>query len=78
MPYTRYYVPPEQIINGTFTIQCKDTEFTLDKDLEFLETLKFTELLQISQKLGVFARRRGTKSLMISEIKRIIIFALDD
>jgi hypothetical protein len=74
MPYTPYYVPPEQIVNGLFTIECNDAEFVIDKELEFLYGLRFVDLVKISQKLGVFARRRHTKYSMISEIKRIIVF----
>ena len=74
MPYTPYYVAPEKMVDGIFTIQCKDSEFVLDEELHLLYNLRFADLLKISQKLGVFARRRHTKTSMISEIKGIIVF----
>jgi hypothetical protein len=74
MPYTPYYVPPEQIVNGLFTIHCNDAEFVLNRELDFLYGLRFIDLLKISRKLGVFARRRQTKFEMIREIERIIVF----
>jgi hypothetical protein len=69
-----YYVHPNEITNNTFVLTCKDSEFILDKNLAALETLSFKELLQISQKVGVLARRRGTKAQMISEIGVYIVF----
>lgn len=74
MPYTPYYVPPEQIPNGLFTIKCKDAEFVLNRELDFLYGLRFVDLLKISQKLGVLTRRRHTKFQMINELEKIIVF----
>ena len=69
-----YYVHPNEITNNTFVVSCKDSDFILDRNLAALETLSFKELLQISQKVGVLARRRGTKAQMISEIGTYIVF----
>jgi len=73
-----YYVHPTEITNNTFILTCKDSEFILDRNLAALETLSFKELLQISQKVGVLARRRGTKDQMISEIKYVITFEIPE
>jgi hypothetical protein len=69
-----YYVHPNEITNNTFILTCKDSEFILDTDLTVLNTLTFKELLQISQKVRVLARRRNTKAQMISEIESHIVF----
>ena len=78
MPYTYVYVPPEQIVDNMFFINCNNYTCRLDKELVALDGLKFTELLKICQKIKVFARRRGTKDLMISEIKRILTFEIPE
>ena len=78
MPYTYVYVPPEQIVDNTFLLHCNNYDCLLDKELVALDGLKFTELLKICQKIKVFARRRGTKDLMISEIKRILTFEIPE
>lgn len=76
MPYTYVYVPPEQIVNGTFLLRCNNYEYILDRDLVALSGLKFTELLKICQKIRVYTWCRGTKHMMISQIKKIIIFKI--
>jgi hypothetical protein len=73
-----YYIPEQDIVNNTFILRCNNSDYFLDTELESLNTLNFSELLKISQKIKVFARRRRTKQRMISEIKRIITFEIPD
>jgi hypothetical protein len=65
-----YYVPPSEIVDNEFSVG----EFVLDKELTYLENLRFVDLIKICQKVGVLSRRRGTKQQMISEIKSYIVF----
>lgn len=78
MPYTYVYVPEEQITNNEFSIHCDGIWYTLDKDLTKLRDLKYIDLQNLSKKLKVFARRRYTRSLMISEIERILTFSIPE
>jgi len=78
MSHPYYYIPPNQITNNTFVLQCNDYACILDTDLRTLETLSFKELQKISQKVKVLARRRHTKESMISEIESIIVFEIPE
>ena len=76
MPY--YYVPPTDIEANTFLLRCQGSHYFLDTQLESLDALRFVDLRNICQKVKVRARRRGTKELMISEIKGNIIFEIPE
>ena len=76
MPY--YYIPPNQITGNLFTLYCNDYTCILDTELLFLEDLTFNQLLKICSKVKVLARRRNTKSEMISEIQDKIIFEIPE
>ena len=76
MPY--YYVPPTDIEANTFLLRCNNSEYFLDTQLESLDALRFIDLLAICKKVKVLTRRRGTKQLMISEIKRYITFEIPE
>lgn len=76
MPYKYVYVPPEQLVDGTFLLRCNNYECRLDRDLIALNGLKFTELLKICQKIRVYSWCRGTKYMMIGQIKKIIVFKI--
>lgn len=78
MPHPYYYVPPNQIRDQTFLLQCNDSAYILDTNLNTLETLTFKDLQKISQKVKVLARRRSTKELMISEIQGQIVFEIPE
>jgi hypothetical protein len=65
-----YYVAPSEIVDNEFIVG----EFVLDKELTYLNNLRFADLVKICQKVGVLSRKRGTKQLMISEIKSYIVF----
>lgn len=69
----RYYYVPE-LTNNEFVLTCNNSEFILDKELTYLNNIKFVELQKICQKVGVLSRRRSTKARMISEIKHYIVF----
>ena len=76
MPY--YYVPPTDIEANTFLLRCRDSHYFLDTQLESLDALRFVDLLAICKKVKVLARKRGTKELMISEIRRYITFEIPE
>ena len=78
MPYTLVYVPEEQITNNEFSIHCDGYHYILDTELTKLEDLKYIDLQRLSKKLKVFARRRYTRTLMISEIEHILTFSIPD
>ena len=73
-----YYVPQTDIENNTFLLRCRDSHYFLDTPLEMLEALRFVDLVAICKKVKVLTRRRGTKQLMISEIKRYITFEIPE
>ena len=73
-----YYIPPTDIEANTFLLRCQDSHYFLDTQLESLEALRFIDLLAICKKVKVLARRRGTKELMISEIRRYITFEIPE
>jgi hypothetical protein len=73
-----YYVPPTDIEANTFLLRCQDSHYFLDTQLESLDALRFVDLLAISKKVKVLARRRYSKESMISEIKRYITFEIPE
>lgn len=73
-----YYIPPTDIENNTFLLRCRDSHYFLDTQLESLDALRFVDLLAISQKVKVLARRRSTKERMASEIRRYITFEIPE
>lgn len=73
-----YYIPPTDIDADTFLLRCRGSHYFLDTRLESLEALRFIDLVAICQKVKVRARRRGTKELMISEIRRYITFEIPE
>ena len=78
MPYA-YYIPPEQITNSMFRIRVgRDHQFLLDTYLTVLDNMTFNELLILSKKVKVFARRRYSKQSMIEGIRRNITFEPPD
>jgi hypothetical protein len=78
MAHIRVYVPEEQITNNEFSIHCDGVFYKLDKELTKLGDLKFDELQALSKKLNVNDRRRYTRSLIVSEIQRILTFSIPD
>ena len=74
----RYYVPPTEIEAGIFLLRCQDSHYFLDTRLECLEGLRYVDLLAISKKVKVSARRRSTKERMRSEIRRYITFEIPE
>jgi hypothetical protein len=73
-----YYIPPTDIEANTFLLRCQDSHYFLDTQLESLDALRFIDLLAICKKVKVLARRRNTKELMISEIRRYITFEIPE
>lgn len=78
MAYVLVYVPQEQITNNEFSINCDGISHILDKELTKLDNVKFADLQAISKKLNVSIRHMYTRSLMISEIQKILIFSLPE
>ena len=71
-------MPPTDIEANTFLLRCQDSHYFLDTQLESLDALRFVDLLAISKKVKVLARRRYSKESMISEIKRYITFEIPE
>lgn len=80
MALRQFYIPPEQVIHGSFTLVLShflNERVTLDVEMNELDTMSFQQLLKIAKKVGVRSTRRYSRNSMIDSIKNQIIFEID-